>query len=163
MGKIKKFASKLTSVPIKKLVGGKDPLRVIEEFIVRRSCVPEECARERSPESARWMIPLGEEEELEVLAEGLSFHPEATVYMGVNVTTVPIRSCLEVLAAALQIADGLVGIKVSLVGHYLVLSASFPAGDMSVEDLEYNFEIIAVQKNWFRQTLADELGWESLP
>ena len=83
--------------------------------------------------------------------------------MGVNVAIVPVRNCNEFLAAALEIADGLVGIKVSLVGHYLVLSSSFAAGGISIEDFDYNYEIIAAQQNWFKEALADELGWDELP
>lgn len=159
MGKIKKFAS----VQIRKITGGKDPARLVEEFIVRRGFDPEKCAKERTAENARWMIPVSEDEELEILLEGLNRLPETTVYMGINIIAVPIRGASEVLAAALEIADGLVGIKVSLVGHYLVLSASFPAAGISIEDLDYNFEIINAQQTWFREALADELEWQELP
>jgi len=159
MSKIKKF----TGAHIRKLTGGKDPIRLVEEFIMRRGFDPDKCARERNPDNARWMIPLSEGEELELLAEGLSRHPETTIYLGINVATVPVRGCQEMLAAALEIADGLVGIKVSLVGHYLVLSSSLSAGGLSVEELDYNFEIITAQKTWFREALADELGWAQLP
>lgn len=159
MSKIKKF----TGAHIKKLTGGKDPIRLVEEFIMRRGFDPDKCLRERTPDNVRWMIPLSEGEELEVLVEGLTRHPETTVYMGINVATIPVRGAYEMLAAALEIADGLVGIKVSLVGHYLVLSASLSAAGLNVEDLDYNFEIIGAQKVWFREALADELGWEQLP
>ncbi len=159
MGKIKKFAS----VQIRKITGGKDPSRLVEEFIVRHSQDPEKCAKEKTLENARWMLSVREDEELEILLEGLNRHPETTVYMGVNVVVVPIRESSNVLAAALEIADGLVGIKVSLVGHYLVLSASFPAAGISVEDLDYHYEIIVAQQAWFREALVDELGWEELP
>ena len=73
------------------------------------------------------------------------------------------RGANEMLAAALEIADGLVGIKVSLVGHYLVLSSTLGATGMSLEELDYNFKLIAAQQTWFREALADELGWEELP
>jgi len=159
MGKIKKFAN----IQIRKIRGGKDPIRLIDEFIGRRGFDPQECARERTPESARWMIPYSEGEELELLAEGLSRANDTTIYMGINVATVPVRGAGEMLSAALEVADGLIGIKVSLVGHYLVLSASFPAASVSVEDLDYNLEIITAQRSWFREALADELGIETLP
>ena len=83
--------------------------------------------------------------------------------MGINIITVPIRGADDILAAALEIADGLVGIKVSLVGHYLVLSASLSAVGVTVEDLEYNLELIGAQETWFRDALATELGWEDFP
>ena len=123
MGKIKKFAA----LNIRKITGGKDPLRLVEEFIARRGFDPSECQKERSPELVRWMFALREGVELEVLIEGLRKSAETTIYMGVNSITVPIRGSHDILAAALEIADGLVGIKVSLVGHYLVLSASLSA------------------------------------
>ncbi|MCB0310823.1 MAG: hypothetical protein KDD42_06295, partial [Bdellovibrionales bacterium] len=123
---------------------------------------PDEAARERTTENARWMLSLGGGEELEVLLEGIKKPSETTVYMGVNIATVPLRGGLEMLAAALEIADGLVGIKVSLVGHYLVLSASLGAAGITVEDLDYHYKLIEAQEGWFREALADELGWESL-
>ncbi|MCB0338627.1 MAG: hypothetical protein KDD53_03435 [Bdellovibrionales bacterium] len=159
MGKIKSFPS----VKIRKITGGKDPLRLVTDFIVRRGFDPDVCQKESSAENVRWMVPISNDEELEVLVEGLSRHPETSIYMGLNVTTVPVRNSYEMIVAALEIADGLVGIKVSLVGHYLVLSASFGASGMSIEDLDYHFELITAQKEWFRNALADELGLDELP
>jgi hypothetical protein len=159
MGKIKKFPT----INVQKITGGKDPIRLVEEFILRRGFDPDKCERERTPESCRWMLNLGEEKELEVLLEGLKRPAETTIYMGLNIATVPIRGAYEMLTAALEIADGLVGIKVSLVGHYLVLSASLGAAGLTVDELDYNFKLIVAQEVWFRQVLADELGWEELP
>jgi hypothetical protein len=83
--------------------------------------------------------------------------------MGVNIITVPIRGSHDVLAAALEIADGLVGIKVSLVGHYLVLSASMSAQGVTIDELDYNFRLIEAQQTWFRDALATELQWDQFP
>ena len=157
MGKVKKFSG----LSIRKITGGKDPIRLVEEFVLRRGFDPEECKREKDTDNARWMLKLEGDEELEVLVEGIKRPAETTIYMGVNVTTVPVRSGMDVLAAALEIADGLVGIKVSLVGHFLVLSATLGAAGISVEDLDYNYKLITAQQSWFREALADELGWES--
>ncbi len=159
MGKIKKFAS----ISIRKITGGKDPVRIVEEFILRRGFDPDECQKNKTPDNVRWMIGLTEGSELEVLVEGLKTPQETTVYLGLNIATVPVRGGSDMIAAALEIADGLVGIKVSLVGHYLVLSASLGAGGLTVDDLDYNFRLISAQESWFKQTLADELGWEELP
>lgn len=155
----KKFAI----LNIRKITGGKDPLHLVQDFIVHRGFDPGECLKQKTADNARWMVPLGGDEELEVLIEGLRASSETTIYMGVNVVTVPIRGAADLLAAALQVADGLVGIKVSLVGHYLVLSASLAAAGMSVEDLEYHYNLITAQQTWFKETLIDELGWESMP
>lgn len=159
MGKVKKF----TGLSITKITGGKDPVRLVEDFIVRRGFDPEECQREKTPDSSRWMISLGDGEELEILLEGIKRPQETTIYLGINIATVPLRGTQEMLVAALEVADGLVGIKVSLVGHYLVLSASMGASVLSLEELDYNFRLITAQQSWFRDALADELGWEELP
>ncbi len=159
MGRVKKFAA----LSIRKITGGKDPVRLVEEFILRRGFDPDECQKDKTAESARWMVDLGEDEELEILVEGLKTPAETTIYMGVNIATIPIRGCHEVLAAALEIADGLVGIKVSLVGHYLVLSSTLGAAGMSIEDIDYNFKLITAQQTWFRDALTDEVGWQELP
>ncbi|MEZ4755087.1 MAG: hypothetical protein R3A13_12460 [Bdellovibrionota bacterium] len=157
MGKVKKFSG----LSIRKITGGKDPIRLVEEFVIRRGFDPDECKSEGDGDNSRWMLKLEGDEELEVLVEGLKRPAETTIYMGVNVTTVPVRGGDEVLAAALEIADGLVGIKVSLVGHFLVLSATLGAAGIAVEDLDYNYKLITAQQAWFRDALADELGWEA--
>lgn len=159
MGKIKKFAD----LNIRKITGGKDPVRVVEEFITRRGFSPDECQKDKTADHVRWMIHLRDNEELEILIEGLKKSSETTIYMGVNIITVPIRGSSDVLAAALEIADGLVGIKVSLVGHYLVLSSSLGASGATVDELDYHFRLIEAQETWFRDALASELQWEQFP
>ena len=101
MGRVKKFAA----MSIRKITGGKDPIRLVEEFIVRHGFDPDECAWEKSGDSARWMVKLGEDEELEILAESLKVSAETTIYMGVNIATVPVRSGADMLAAALEIVQ----------------------------------------------------------
>lgn len=159
MGKIKKFAA----INIRKITGGKDPVRLVEDFILRLGFDPDVTLKEHSSEHSRWMLGLAEGEELEVLVEGLKKPQETTVYMGINIAAVPIRGAADMISAALEIADGLIGIKVSLVGHYLVLSSSMGAAGLSVEELEYNYRLILAQQTWFKDALADELGWENLP
>lgn len=156
-------AKKFAVVNIRKITGGKDPVRLVEDFIVRQGFDPKACLQQKTADNARWMIPLGNDEELEVLAENLKVANDTTIYMGVNVLTVPIRGSADILATALQIADALVGIKLSLVGHYLVLSASVSVAGISVEEIEYYYNLINAQQNWFKETLAEELGWETLP
>lgn len=147
---------------IRKISGGKDPLRIVEEFILRRGFDPDASLKERTVDNVRWMLAVEQDEELEILVEGLKKPSETTIYMGVNVATVPIRGASDLLAAALEVADGLVGIKVSLVGHYLVLSAGIGAAGATVDDLDYHFKLITAQQSWYRQALSDELGWENL-
>jgi len=159
MGKIRKFAE----LNIRKIVGGKDPVRVVEDFIVRRGFEPSKCLKEKDLDQTRWMIRIKDEEDLEILIESARKPQETTIYMGVNIITIPIRGAHDVLAAALEIADGLVGIKVSLVGHYLVLSASMSAQGVTIDDLDYNFRLIEAQQTWFRDALATELQWDQFP
>ena len=156
MGKIRKFAE----LNIRKITGGKEPVRVVEEFLTRRGFNPEECQKEKTSELVRWMVQFKEDEELEILIEGIRKPSETTLYMGLNIVTVPIRGAYDVLTAALEIADGLVGIKVSLVGHYLVLSSSLSASTLTYEELEYNLRLIEAQEGWFKETLNAEIGWE---
>lgn len=159
MGKLKSFAA----LSIRKITGGKDPINLVEEFILRIGFDPDDCVKEKSSDGARWMLALADAEELEVLIESIKHPTETTIYMGVNVATVPVRRSSEMLASALEIADGLVGIKISLVGHYLVLSATLGAAGVTVDDLEYHYKLITAQQSWFREALADELGWDNLP
>lgn len=158
MGKIRKFAE----LNIRKITGGKDPVRVIEEFLSRRGFKAEECQKEKTAELVRWMVQIKEDEELEILIEGLRKPSETTLYMGLNIVTVPIRGAYDMLAAALEIADGLVGIKVSLVGHYLVLSSSLSASGLTLEEVDYNYRLIEAQEGWFKETLNAELSWEEV-
>jgi hypothetical protein len=159
MGKIKKFASP----PVTKITGGKDPLRMVEEFILRLGFDPEKCEKERTTELLRWMIDVGGGRELEILLEGLRHPNETTIYLGLDVVTVPLRGAGDILTTALEIADGLIGIKVSLVGHALVLSASLAASGITSEDIDYYYQLIIAQQDWFRNALCDELGLDELP
>lgn len=157
MGTIKKFAS----FQIRKLSGGKDPLRIIAEFLSANGFTPE--PKEKDNDSVRWMVTLPHDQELEIILENMRKPNEATIYMGVNVAAVILRRTEEMLAAALEIADGLVGIKVSLVGNYLVLSATLPAQSASADDLEYHYKLITAQEHWFRSALQEELSLGELP
>lgn len=159
MGKVKKFKA----LGIKKIAGGKDPVHLVEEFILRRGFDPDECRREESPDFVRWMLEVTDGEELEVLLESLKKPSSTTIYMGVNILTVPLRGAHDILVSALKIADGLVGIKVSLVGHELVLSASMAMADIVIDDLDFYYRLITAQQTWFRDELLTELGWEFMP
>ena len=159
MSKIKKFAA----INIKKITGGKDPVYLIEELILKLGFDPEKCEKSRDSETVRWMLPVSDGQELEIIAEALKVPADTTVYLGLNVCIVPLRGASEMLIVALELADGLIGIKVSLVGHYLVLSASLGASGLSVEELEYHYKLIMAQQEWFRSTLIKELGLEEIP
>jgi len=159
MTKVKKFST----ANIRKISGGRDPIRLLQEFISQQGFDPDECLQAKTGEGIRWMLTVAEGEDLEILVEQMKKPSETTVYMGINVAAVPIRGAHDVLISALEIADGLVGIKVSLVGHFLVLSATMSLAGLSVEDLSYRYKLISAQQSWFRTALAEELGWEELP
>jgi hypothetical protein len=156
VGAIKKF----TKRGLRSIVGGRSPVRIVEELIVRKGFDPDACKTEDESGSVRWMFAVRDACELEILIEGKDSKEDATVYLGLNVLTVPIRGAGDVLAAALEVADGLIGVKVSLVGHYLVLSAGLSAQGITVEDLEYHVRLIEAQESWFRDAVASSLGWD---
>lgn len=159
MGKLQNLAK----FQIKKITGGKDPVRLVEDFISKRGFDPQKTLQETTPEAARWLVPIGDDDEIEILLEGINNHPQATIYVGLNLCVVPIRGSTEMLAAALELADGLIAIKLSLVGHFLVLSSTQPVQSLSTDDLDYIYELILAQNDWFRTKLAEELGWTALP
>jgi hypothetical protein len=154
MGKIRKF----TEIQIKKIIGGRDPVRIVEEFLINQKIDPDKSCKDKTSDNIRWVVSIQEGVELEILLENLKSSPESTLYMGINVATVPLRGSFEMLCSALEIADGLVGIKVSLVGYYLVLSATLAAHDMTLEDIEYYHQLIISQRKWFIDALAEDLG-----
>lgn len=159
MGKIKKLAS----INIRKITGGRDPVRIVEEFILKLGYDPDAVIKEDTADNKRWMLGLENDEELEILLESLKRPNEAILYMGVNAAVVEVRRAYDTLAAALEIADALVGIKVSLVGHYLVLSISLGASSITVDELDYYFKLIESQRTWFRTALENELAGPLTP
>ncbi len=159
MTKIRKFPT----LSVQRVEGGKDAVKVVEDLISRLGFSPESCQRENTAETARWMIPLQDDKELEILIENLKKPLETTAYIGVNICTVPLRGSFDLITAALEVADGLIGVKISLVGHYLVLSASLSASGLTGEELEYYVKLINAQESWFREELIAELGWDDMP
>lgn len=153
--------SKFAAIGIRKITGGRDPVVMVEDFIVKLGFDPAKCKRDQTPDLRRWMLGVSEGEELELLLEGLRQPNESSLYMGINVLPVPIRGASDVLAAALEVADGLVGVKISLVGHYLVMSAGLPTAGLSVEELEYFYKLIVAQLPWFKEAIAEELDLET--
>jgi|GEM_PF-683579 len=154
MGKIKKF----TALNIRKITGGKDPRRAVEEFLLRSGFDPDDSLKENDPDNVRWLVDTGGGEELEVLLESLRKPGEMTVYLGVNVFTISLRHAYATVLSALEIADGLVGIKVSVVGHYLVLSATLGGAGITVDELDYYYRLIVAQRTWFKDALNAELA-----
>ena len=158
-GKIKKFPG----LEVKKIPGGKQPVKLVEEFITNHGFDPKDCLQDKSSDTIRWMITINEGAELEILAENLNKPAETTIYLGLNIATVPIRGAFDMLAAALELADGLVGTKLSLVGHYLVLSSTIGFDELDADRLEHSYKLIEAQESWFKESLAEELGLETLP
>ena len=145
---------------IRKITGGKDPARIIEEFLIKRGFDPEECLQQRTSDISTWSVALADEEELEITLEGLSRPSETTLYMGINVLAVPIANSFEVLTTALIIADILIGAKLSLVNYDLVLSITEYADTLSLEEVDYFFELIIRQKALMHEAITNELGLE---
>lgn len=153
-GKIKK----LSSARIRKITGGKDPIRLVEEFMIRRGFDPEECLQQRTTDLAQWLVPLGDEEDLEITLEGLTRPPETTLYMGVNILGVPLRESHRFLVAALSVADTLIGAKLSLVNYDLVLSVTVYTANMGIDEVDYFYELIIRQKASIQEAITEEIG-----
>jgi hypothetical protein len=153
-GKIKK----LSSARIRKITGGKDPIRLVEEFMVRRGFDPEECLQQRTTDLAQWLVPLGDDEDLEITLEGLTRPPETTLYMGVNILGVPLRESQRFLVAALSVADTLIGAKLSLVNYDLVLSVTVYTANMGIDEVDYFYELIIRQKGSIQEAITEEVG-----
>lgn len=149
---------KLAPARIKKITGGKDPTRLVEEFMIRRGFDPEECLQQRTSQTAQWLVPLGDDEDLEITLEGLNRPIESTLYMGVNVLSVPVKDTAKFLAAALIVADTLVGAKLSIVNYDLVLSVTVYTANMGVEEVDYYYELITRQKSFVQESIGEELS-----
>lgn len=154
MSKVKK----ISTTKIRKITGGKDPTRVVEEFMVRRGFDPEECLQQRTSDLAQWLVPLGDEEDLEITLEGLNRPPETTLYMGVNVMSVSVKDTQQFLYTALTVADTLIGAKLSLVNYDLVLSVTVYTSNMGVDEIDYYYELITRQKNGIVDAINEDLG-----
>ncbi|MCB0360625.1 MAG: hypothetical protein KDD44_13350 [Bdellovibrionales bacterium] len=153
MAKVKKIGTSR----IRKITGGKEPLRMVEEFMIRRGFDPAECLQQRTSDIASWAVPVGEDEELEVSLEGMNRPPETTLYMGVNIMSVPIRECHQVVTASLTVADTLIGAKLSLVNYDIVLSITNYTANMSVNEIDYMYELIYMQKPGVLEAIHEEL------
>jgi hypothetical protein len=154
MSKVKK----IVPAKIRKITGGKDPTRIVEEFMLRRGFDPDDCIQQRSNDLAQWLIPLNEEEDLEITLEGLGRSPETTLYMGVNVFPVPLSDTGAFFYTALAVADTLIGAKLSLVNYDLVLSVTLYIANMGVDDIDYYYELITRQKIGVQEAINHEMG-----
>lgn len=155
MSKVKKIAP----TKIRKITGGKDPARVVEEFMVRRGFDPEECLQQRTSDLSQWLVPLGDnDEDLEITLEGLNRPPETTLYMGLNVMQIPIKDIQRFQYAALTVADTLIGAKLSLVDFDLVLSVTTYTSNMGVDEIDYYYELITRQKAAVQEAISEELN-----
>lgn len=154
LGKI----SRITPTRIRKISGGKEPSRLVKEFMLRRGFNPDDCMQQRTNQLSQWLVPLSDDEDLEITLEGLNRHPETTLYMGVNVMTVSIREYNKFLHAALAVADTLIDAKLSLVNYDLVLSVTTYTASVSVEDIDYYFELITRQKEGVLEAINEELS-----
>lgn len=148
---------------IKSVQGGKDFIKVVKDFILKLSFDPDSYEVEKTEDRIRWLIPLKERDELEVIIDKPKSSSDATIYLGSLICVVPLKNVIETLVTALELADGLVGAKIGLVGRHLVISITSPASVITAQDLEYNYQLLITQKAWFARLLMDELNWDALP
>lgn len=148
---------KISQAKIRKLPGGRDPARNIEEFLTRRGYDPEECLHMRTGEVSTWSVPLNDEEELEITLESLGKSSETTLYMGLNICGIPIKDTANFLAAALSVADTLIGTKLSIVNYDLVISITTYTENLSGDSIDYYYELITKQKNSAYELILEEM------
>ena len=149
---------KISSARMKRLSGGKNPIKLVQEFMKNRGFDFEGSLQQKTSDIATWSLPLSEEEELEITLEGLSRLPETTLYMGVNILSVPVRELQDTLYAALTVADTLIGAKLSLVNYDIVLSITQYTSHLVVDDLDYYYELLARQKGVIKDAIFEELS-----
>lgn len=153
---------RLPSNRVRKMSSGKepsdhDPLSLVKRFLAQRGFVPDDCLEQMNSEIVTWSVKLREEEELEVTLEGLHNSVETTIYMGVNVLPVPLKGLTDVLVAALTVADTLIGAKLSLVNYDLVISITLYLSNLTIDDLDYNYELLFKQKAGLLESISQEL------
>ena len=134
--KIKKFPSPA----IKKITGGRDPIKVIESFISSRGHDPEECLEQRNNNFIQWLMNVENGTDLEITLEGLNRIEETTLYLGINILPIPLKDTQRFYVNALLAADTLIESKLSIVNYDLVLSSTIYGGKASVENIDYAFE-----------------------
>lgn len=157
-----KAKKNVISMNIKRLEGGRAPLRLVEDFVVSLGGDPEAQEFLSRMDRRKWFVQLDSLPELEVILDG-GRSAEAVLYLGIRVTPVLIRRAHEIVTVALEVADSLVGCKVSLVGGFLVLSASISGNSINPENIHYHYSLLELQLPWFRDLVAVELGLDSLP
>jgi hypothetical protein len=152
--------SKVRSMPppkIRRITGGKDPSRIVEEFMLRRGFQPEECLQQKTHDLAVWSVHLSDDDELEISLEATNRPMETTLYLGVNIISVPLKKTVDFLTAALSVADTLIGAKLSLVNYDLVISTTLYASEVTLEEIDYHYELIMRQKSSVEEALLAEL------
>ncbi|MCS6961032.1 MAG: YbjN domain-containing protein [Deltaproteobacteria bacterium] len=147
---------------IKTIPGGKDPVIMLSEFILKLGFDPASLEVESNEQRTRWMVPLSETEDVEIILDSVKNPQDATIYIGVNICAVPLKKLTEFVVTALELADGLVGAKISIVGRYLVLSSTVPAYSATIDELEYIYKLVLAQKEWFLGVLSDELDIDTV-
>ncbi len=141
---------------------GHDPLKIVRHFLKTKGYDPDKTLKENTPNSCRWMVDVGDGQELEIFLDKIQKSAEATVYMGINIVTVPIREIQNFLVSALEISDGLIGVKLGIVGYFLILSVGLGAEKITYEELDYNLRLILAQKDWVKEALLEEFSEEDL-
>ena len=154
-GKVRNISS---SKRIRKISGGKDPVKLVDEFVIRQGYEEDNISKHSSAQLVTWTVWLSNEEMLEIALEGLGSSLETTMYIGVNVLSIPITKAAQVMAAVLTVADSLISAKLSLVDYDIVLSSTIYASNINMEDIEYLHELVIRQKEWVQEAVVEELG-----
>ena len=82
--------------------------------------------------------------------------------MGINISTVPLKNTQDFLVSALETADSLMGVKISIVGHFLVMSTTLNMNSTTLEELDYHYTLIMEQHSWYQEALSSASDWSSV-
>jgi len=158
MSKIKKFS------PLRIIKGSKKEKTadLINKFITSLKLDPKKCLTDSNEKFKRWCFEFEKEKELEIILEKGNSEALNTIYMGLNVCLVPLKDLNNFLLSALEIADGLIGLKVSIVGHHLVLSTCIDTFSLTVKEIEYYYQMMLEQEIWYIDQLIEHLDLDYL-
>lgn len=157
MAKIKKFTlTKITN----NIPDGKEPIALVEEFLKRKGYDSNECLQLKDNTTISWAVPINDDDELEITLEKTNQADLTTIYMGINILTIPLKYTSTFLASALTVADTLIGTKISIVDYDLVLSATYYINNMSLDDLNYFFDLLCDQQDGVKQAIVDGMKIE---
>ncbi|RME60036.1 MAG: hypothetical protein D6780_04130 [Candidatus Dadabacteria bacterium] len=151
---------------LRKVKGGKNIIKVIENFVKKNGVDPKEAQQFKNDEAGMWIFTTNQGIHLELACmappEGVEAPLDYLVSLTVPLIRVPIAESLKVLATALEIASNLVYSKLILSEDVLLVNLVITDPTITVDDLEEWTEILSVESEALKEDLLAELGWEEV-